>query len=193
MPRTERKKESGMTVTRLYRYPIIICFILALLLFSSTSGAYELMAGIGLGPGIRTDNFDRMDDLFISFGIHTSLLWGRDDEGQWAGGPAMFLLSDDFNNIGGGLGGAILLPVSKDYPFELTTGGFFRKDPDDEYAVGITTRLWWGWLKKNMQDIYSGSIGLFIESRVDVWGDNGRFFIIGIEFDGMTILGPLWM
>jgi len=171
----------------------IVYFSCILVFFCFEARAYELKTGIALGPGIRTDAFENLDDVFFSLGLHASLLWGRDGDGHWAGGPHFFFISDDFSNVGAGIGGSVLFPVSDEYPFELSCGPMYRKDPGEKHSAGIAARLWWGMLKKNMQDIYSGSIGIFIESRIDVYGEEGRFFILGIEFDGLTILGPLWI
>jgi len=161
------------------------------LLIPLSASSFEIKANLGLGAGMNLRSPDE-DDVFLSLTLHSALLWGRDQDGGWAAGPDLFIGTDQFENLNAGAGAALLVPVSDTFPLVVSAEGLYRRDPGGEHAAGVLGRIWWGIQSRNRESVYVGSVGLFTEARIDVWGDDRCLLLFGIDFDALTLIAPLW-
>ncbi len=174
------------------RLGVVVLGLLLALISPGVSSGFEIKANLGAGSGFRLDPDASENPAFLTVDLHATLLWGRDENGQWAGGPDLFVLTDEFENLNAGAGASLLFPIHDRFPLLVTAAGFYRRDSGSDQAVGVLGRFWWGYHARNRESVYVGSLGIFVEPRVDLWGEDHIVLVVGVDLDALTLFGPLW-
>lgn len=166
------------------------------LTFSVASVAHaipQINAGVTIGGGAVVAPSDLTDGIF-HLGLHSDVLFGRDDPRDLGLGPYVELLTADFASLDAGAGLTVLLPIHDTFPLMLSAGGAYsvREGGDD---VVLATRVAWGSRSYNYHAVYGLAAVVFVDVRAGI--DSGSVEIIGgasldLALLVLPVLG-LWM
>lgn len=135
----------------------------------------QINAGLTVGGGALVAPSDRSEALF-HLGLHSDVVFGRDDPRDFGIGPYVEVLSADFVSLDTGAGITALLPIHDTFPM-LVSGGAawsFREGDDD---VVLAARIAWGSRSYNYHAVYGLAALVFASARFGI--DSGTVEIIG--------------
>lgn len=163
---------------------------LALVAFCTSSASADVQwsarYGFGLGSPVGPQE-DRA--LLIETTLRSELLFGAPGDEHVRLGPALELRLQRFDAIEAGVGGAVLLPISRGYPFVLSglVGYAFRRSPDVDGPFAVAT-LAWGYRSYNYHSFYGLGLQLYVSARAHLDRQRGWEVTAGVEIDLAALL-----
>lgn len=170
----------------------------AIALWSPSAAAeIEVTSNLALGGGVVLSDdpeiqgdYDTSDGVF-RMGLSSSVTFLRETNRDFGLGLWAEVMTSTFHDVMPAAGLSALIPVHHGAPIVIFAGAHY--DFDGQHAGGIGGRLWWGAHNHNHYRVYNTTIGIWVEVRANLWGDNRDILIAaGVDID-LHVLATPWL
>jgi hypothetical protein len=165
---------------------------------ASLRAEVEVTSNISIGGGgVLYDDPDAQGSSYdgsrgvVRMGLSSSVVFLRRRNTDFGLGLYGELYTSSFRDVQPGAGLAFVLPIHHGAPIVLFAGAHY--DYDGEHAAGFGGRIWWGAHNHNHHHPYNSTIGIFLEVRGNVWGNQDVVIAAGFDLDLHVALTPwIW-
>jgi hypothetical protein len=175
-----------------------IATVLGVLVPAAARAQPEVTSTLALGGGaLLTDDpavqgAHDATSWVVRFGASSSVTFLRETNRDVGLGLYAELMTSSFRDVMPGLGLTLLLPVHHGAPIVLWTGVHYVYD--GTHAGGVGGRLWWGAHNHNHYRVYNTTIGIWVEVRANLFGNDDILVAAGVDIDLHVLATPwLWL
>ena len=150
------------------------------------SAEVEWTADLSIGGGVVLE--EEAHEGVFRFGAHTEVTFLRRTNRDFGLGVYGEVMTSSFRDVMASTGLTFLIPIHHGTPLVVFCGPHYTYS--GAHDAGIGGRLWWGFHNHNHHHPYNGTVGIWVEARGDLTGDQDVLVAAGLDIDLAILVYP---